>query len=149
MGPSPPSPPPAATALTGDGELILLVDDEQEVSQMLERTLIAFGYRVAIARDGAEALARFTAGDTPFALIITDRMMPVMDGTALIAAVRGMNRKIPIIAITGSAADHRTGELERPGIDQLVSKPFANETLLRTVKAALAAGRERVASSSP
>ena len=57
-----------------------MVDDEDSVRQITKQTLEAFGYRVILANDGTEAVATYAQWDNEIAAIVTDVMMPVMDG---------------------------------------------------------------------
>ena len=88
----------------GRGELVLVVDDEEPVRVVATETLLAFGYRVESARDGREALERFDAMQGEIDVVVMDMMMPVMDGTAAIAAIRERDPDVPIIAASGLVA---------------------------------------------
>ena len=91
----------------GHGELILLVDDEPAILEVTQCTLETFGYRVITAEDGAQAIALFAAHPHEVAVVITDIMMPVMDGPALILALRRIDPKVRIIAASGLKAGSR------------------------------------------
>lgn len=78
----------------GKGKLLLVVDDEASARQITGRTLEAFGYRVVLASDGAEAVAVYAMRRNEIAAVITDMMMPVMDGPAAIQAKVRMNPKM-------------------------------------------------------
>lgn len=78
---------------------ILLVDDEPDVRSTLRRVLERDGHEVLEACDGLEALR--IAGETPVELVITDMLMPKMDGIELILAFRSHHSDIPIIAMSG------------------------------------------------
>ena len=67
-------------ALRGKGETILLVDDEVSILDITRQTLEAFGYRVIVAEDGAQAIGQYALHRPEIALVLTDMMMPVMDG---------------------------------------------------------------------
>jgi two-component system cell cycle sensor histidine kinase/response regulator CckA len=136
-----PSPVPLAVAALprGEGETVLVVDDEESVRLITKQTLEAFGYRVLLARDGAEAVATFVAKRARVDLILTDMMMPVMDGAAAINAVRHLDPHVPIVAASGLAG---TREVIRPeGVQRFLAKPYAADLLLRTLRAVLDEGR--------
>lgn len=112
----------------GSGQLILVVDDEDAVRTVLRRTLERYNYRVLEARHGAEAVALF-ARTPEIDLVLTDMAMPVMDGPALILALRSLNPEVRIVASSGLST--------APEVEYFVPKPYTAEVLLRTVQAAL------------
>jgi CheY-like chemotaxis protein len=119
-----------------DARHILLVDDELGVRTVTRRMLERAGYRVIDAPDGLAALDLVTAG-APLDLLVTDMVMPGLDGRGLIARVRALRPDLPIVCITGFAGDARTvGDLA-PHVAAVVTKPFASDVLLRAVAAAL------------
>src|SRR6185295_8044409 len=77
----------------GNGELVLVIDDESAIREVARETLSAFGYRVMIASDGAEAMAVFAAHRSEVKVVLTDMMMPYMDGPATIRALRRLDPK--------------------------------------------------------
>src|SRR5688500_18900551 len=81
----------------GRGELILVADDELALREMARMTLEQFGYRVCCAADGAEALALFTERQHEISAVVTDLMMPFMDGVAAISAIREINPRVSFI----------------------------------------------------
>ncbi|MBI5178538.1 MAG: response regulator [Nitrospinae bacterium] len=106
---------------------VLLVEDDPLLITVLESQLIGVGLRVETAHNGIEAMSRI-AGRQPD-VIITDLMMPVMDGLALIEAVRknAAWRDIPIVAI--SASVQGMGKAVELGANQILQKPFEAEDL--------------------
>ncbi|HEU4763665.1 MAG TPA: response regulator, partial [Gemmatimonadales bacterium] len=112
------------------GELILVVDDEESIRDVTRRTLEAHGYRVETAADGSEAVARFTGRPGAFALVLTDMMMPVMDGAATIRALRALDPGIRIVAVSGLAEGARLPSLARM---RHLSKPYTTDELLHTL----------------
>jgi CheY-like chemotaxis protein len=121
----------------GQGELILAVDDEASVLTMMKETLETFGYEVITARDGAEAVAAYTAHRGEIDGVLTDMIMPHMDGPATIRVLKRLNPKLPIIAASGLMDAERikdtTGLAEIP----LIMKPYTAEKLLTTLQQAL------------
>jgi len=117
----------------GAGELILLVDDDQSVLKVAEATLQAHGYRVATATDGANALEQFKRLGASIALVLTDLTMPVMDGAALMRAIRRIDATVPLVVMSGLAD---VGERHVPSdmaVARVLSKPFTAATMLRAV----------------
>jgi nitrogen-specific signal transduction histidine kinase len=82
----------------GKGELILVVDDEAAVRDSLRRTLELHGYRVLTAPHGAEGLAAFSLHRDEVRVVLTDMMMPIMHGPAMINALRAMAPHLPVHA---------------------------------------------------
>lgn len=81
----------------GHGELILVVDDEKSIRTIAVKTLSRFGYRVLEAGNGAEAVALYVQHQHEVALVLTDVSMPVMDGEALITALRSFSSPVRIV----------------------------------------------------
>ena len=122
----------------GHGELILVVDDEAPVRLVTRRMLEAFGYRVALASDGAEAVALYAKQKDEIAAVITDMMMPVMDGPATIRALKSMRADVRIIAASGlhgRGSDLHAGSTE--AIGHFLPKPYSAETLLTALRRVL------------
>lgn len=113
----------------GHGELVLVVDDEPSVRLITQKTLEAFGYRVAVAADGAEAVAIYARRGDEIAVVLTDMMMPVMDGAATIRVLRKMNPSVRIIAASGLMT-HVRGTGTALGIRHILAKPYAADGLL-------------------
>jgi PAS domain S-box-containing protein len=121
----------------GNGEMILLVDDEPSLSLIASQTLEAFGYRVLSATDGADAVAVYLAHRNDVAIVLTDMMMPVMDGPAMIHALRRVNREVKIIATSGLNANYGMAKLADLRIKHFLTKPYTAETLLKTLRTVL------------
>jgi PAS domain S-box-containing protein len=121
----------------GDGQLILVVDDEPSICEITRLTLEQSGYRVAIAYDGAEALAEYFSQKSPVSLVLTDLNMPIMDGPALIRALKKLDPSIRIVASTGIAEKKRLGEIVESDLMAFLGKPFTAEKLLATISKAL------------
>jgi PAS domain S-box-containing protein len=127
----------AATMPRGNGQVILVVDDEIAVRQITEQTLQAYGYRVILACDGAEAVAIFARQGTEIAAVLTDMMMPIMDGPATIQALQRMSPKTPIIAASGLMANGHVARAANLGIKHFLPKPYTAETLLKILQEVL------------
>ncbi len=121
----------------GAGELILVVDDEAAVQQITKQTLETFGYRVLLAADGAEAVSLYSKHRSEVALVLTDMMMPVMDGPATIQVLMRMNPEICIIAASGMNAAGMEEKAANTGVRNFIPKPYTAETLLKTLDAVL------------
>ncbi|MGC3988121.1 MAG: PAS domain S-box protein [Chthoniobacteraceae bacterium] len=129
---------PVSEMPRGNGELILVVDDEASVRQITQQTLGAFGYRVVLAADGAEALAVYTQKGPEIAVVLTDMMMPVMDGPATIRVLRKLSPTLPIIAASGLAANGHLVGGEGVEVSHFLAKPYSADTLLKALRQVLA-----------
>lgn len=135
---------PARTAPSlagGRGEVVLLVDDEPPIRQVAQRTLERTGYHVLSAADGKEAMAIYAERGHEIDLVLTDMSMPVMDGPALIAALRRVNPHVRIIASSGLSTAEGVGQ-DAGGVVPFLPKPYTADTMLRTVRDALDAPQE-------
>ncbi len=115
----------------GNGELILVADDEQALCELVAAELQEFNYRVITAANGAEALTLFKKHSAEIRLFITDNSMPVMSGPQAIAEIRKLKPGLPVIIASGEAG---VNSLE--GVMEL-NKPFALAELLNAVSQSL------------
>lgn len=134
----PPSAPSLARRLPrGEGECILVVDDEPAIRSVSERLLTGHGYRVYTAADGREGLALYRQHRAEIDAVITDVSMPEMDGPELIAALRAEGADIPIIVSSGYVEGAGAGRLLDADTEFFISKPFTAEVLLTTLRGVL------------
>lgn len=132
---------PVATRMSdwhGHDRLVLVVDDEAAIRTLTQHVLEAFGYRVITAVDGADAVTQFLAHRDEIAVVLTDFVMPQMDGAELIHRLRELAPGVRIIAASGHGADIQAAHAAAAaGADCLVQKPFTAETLLDAVQRAI------------
>ncbi|MFO1471662.1 MAG: PAS domain S-box protein [Turneriella sp.] len=121
----------------GNGELILVVDDEPAVLEVTKQTLGAFGYKTKTAQDGAEAIVVFTENKDQIAAVVTDMMMPVLDGAGAIRVLLKMRHDLPVIAVSGLDAQVKIPEMQTQTNIYFLQKPYAAALLLQTLKTAL------------
>jgi len=117
----------------GRGELVLVVDDEESIREITRGTLETFGYKVLTANDGTEALAIYADKKNEIAVVLTDMVMPFMDGPATIRALQRMNPAVKIIAASGLGTAQRAGEGVLEGVSVFLTKPYTAERLLKTL----------------
>lgn len=129
----PPFAPPAPPR--GNGECILVVDDEDPVRDMVALMLEKHGYRVLTACDGAEAVTVFAAHADEVQLLLTDLQMPLLGGPDLAAALHRIRPGLPIIAMSGAGSTAIRSQ--PPFASAFIPKPFTLEILLPTVHEAL------------
>jgi two-component system KDP operon response regulator KdpE len=113
---------------------VLVVDDDPQILRTLRINLTAHGYRVVLAADGGAAL-RAAADEHPD-VIVLDLGLPDMDGTDVIAGVRGWTN-VPIIVLTARTGGAETVRALDSGADDYVTKPFGMAELLARLRAAV------------
>jgi two-component system response regulator MprA len=127
--------PPVAHGHADDRPMVLVVDDDRAVRESLRRSLEFNGYAVALAGDGAEALAGI--GTIKPDAVVMDVMMPRLDGIETTRALRGVGNQVPILVLTArDAVGDRVDGLDA-GADDYLTKPFALEELLARLRALL------------
>jgi len=111
---------------------ILVAEDEPAIADFIEHGLKAEGYAVAVATDGGQALKQALAED--FALIVLDRMLPTLDGVALLRELRRTKPDQRVIMLTArSGIDDRVEGLDAGAVDYM-TKPFAFDELAARVR---------------
>ena len=128
---------PEASAATpvGHGENILVIDDERAFQEITKAIFNKYGYRVLTASDGTEAVALFAQHKDDIDLVMTDMVMPYLDGPATISALRRLDPNVRVIAASGLSENEKiTQDLVNI---TFLHKPFTTEKLLTTVSQAL------------
>lgn len=114
---------------------ILVVDDEDSALQLLQEALTATGYEVFAARDGQEAWRALESGAVKdIALLLTDLVMPKMDGMELARKVTETYPGVKILFISGYADEIVYAHQDLAGVSAFMSKPFNVEELQKRVK---------------
>ncbi|MBI3886951.1 MAG: response regulator [Opitutae bacterium] len=131
----------AAPVTLGRGELVLVVDDEPPIRALLSDLLEGEGYRVLTAGSGEDALKVYFQHQETLRLVVTDFMMPGMDGLALIRALRVLAPGLPIVATSGMEHNEEQAELTALGIAAILMKPFVPAQIVDAVRRHLAAKR--------
>ncbi|NTV45295.1 MAG: PAS domain S-box protein [Chlorobiales bacterium] len=114
----------------GNGELILVVDDEDAIQEVTADILTSSGYRVICASDGSKAVAAFAQNSHDVKAVILDMMMPVMDGPATIHALRNINPAVKIIAVSGLMDAEAIARRVSGAIIEVLTKPYTSQSLL-------------------
>jgi PAS domain S-box-containing protein len=114
----------------GQGETILVVDDESSVREMIKQILESYDYRVLLAGNGKEATEQFSMNREEIAVVVTDMMMPQMDGPATILKLLEIDPKIKIIAMSGLMTAQKAEEVARLGVKASLMKPFTADALI-------------------
>lgn len=113
---------------------VLVIENEEDIRTLLSDILRSGGHRVASASDGVEALQMF--GKEYFDLVLTDLGMPAMSGWEVASTIKKMAPEVIIAMVTGWGTQFEPGELEKNGVDMVVSKPFRVDQILNLVKEA-------------
>ncbi|MGP8199378.1 MAG: response regulator [Limisphaerales bacterium] len=125
----------------GDGEAVLIVDDEPEIVSGMKSLLEKQNYRVLAARNGLEALAVVHRHGPAIDAVVTDVVMPEMDGVELIRVLRKMHPRLRIIASSGLGTEQgggmRTEELEALSVKTFLAKPYTVDKLLEALHGTL------------
>ncbi|MBF0296757.1 MAG: PAS domain S-box protein [Magnetococcales bacterium] len=128
--------PCAQPALSGEGLEVLLAEDTEEISLMIEAYLQTSPHRLTIVRNGAEAVA--LASRRSFDLVLMDLQMPVMDGYAATRAIRKREAAegrlaVPILALTAHAFSGESARIRSAGFDMHLTKPIGKQRLLEVL----------------
>jgi DNA-binding NtrC family response regulator len=123
--------------MNGRCEAILLVDDEELVRDLGERTLKRAGYHVITATNGKEALELYGKKQGKIELVILDLLMPEMGGKQCLSELLGMQPKPKVLVASGYSDDVSIEESLRLGAKGFVSKPFRLMELLQQVRRVL------------
>ena len=126
----------------GNGELILVVDDEKPVCELTSKILTRFGYNVVTASDGVEAIVAFVPRAAEVRLLLTDLDMPIVNGSALAAALRRLKPELPIVAMSGAGS--QSDDTHKEFATAFLAKPFEAETLLSIVRRTLDASPDQL-----
>ena len=117
----------------GHNELVLVVDDEEPIRRIAQKTLERYGYRVLLAADGAEAVSLYAPRQQEIGAVITDMLMPIMDGPATIIALIAINSDVKIVSSSGMASDGGMTKARNAGVRYFIPKPYTAETMLNTL----------------
>jgi len=116
---------------TGQGELVLIVDDEAAICEASRTLLETYSYRVLTAMNGIEAIGLYVQHQHDISVVIVDLMMPMMDGTTMIRTLQEINSKVKIIAVSGLAPSKQI--LAETPTQIFLSKPYSPQDFLRAV----------------
>lgn len=118
----------------GSNELVLIVDDEATIRQITSQTLEANGYRTLQAANGREAIDLIESGDYDVDVVLTDMMMPVMDGAATSAYLEEHFPELPVIAASGLNSNGGVARAVGMGVSRFLPKPYTTSLLLTTIR---------------
>ncbi|MHC5935563.1 PAS domain-containing hybrid sensor histidine kinase/response regulator [Nostoc sp.] len=120
---------------TGNGELILVVDDEVAIQEITRTSLETHNYKTLIASDGIEAIALYAKNMDKISVVLMDIMLPSLDGLTAIRTLQKINPQVRIIASSGLMSDNKLSAVAAIGVNTFLSKPYTvNELLLSLQK---------------
>jgi PAS domain S-box-containing protein len=134
--------PTASEPSAGNGESVLLVEDEDAVREVVLRILTRSGYRVREVSSPLEALRIFGTGREHFDVLLTDVVMPGMSGTQLASRLRELRPDLPVLFMSGYTTGPAPGGHELPSDGSLLHKPFDRPSLLEALARVLRAARQ-------
>jgi two-component system, cell cycle sensor histidine kinase and response regulator CckA len=124
-------------SLDGNGELILVVDDEQFIQDTIKTSLVLHNYKTMIASDGIEAIALYAQHKKEISAVLIDIMLPAMDGLTAIRTLQKINPQVKVIANSGLMSTSKLSELTSVGVKTFLSKPYTVRELLHTLQKVL------------
>lgn len=118
---------------TGHAKKVLFIDDEPAITEMARQILKTNNYESVIFNDGNEALRHFSEHPHDFDIIVTDLIMPLINGSELASRCAAINPNIPIVLTTGFGERITPASYRQWGVSTLISKPFSIHQLLATL----------------
>jgi CheY-like chemotaxis protein len=130
---------------TGNRELLLLIEDENEVAKIAAEMLADEGYKVILANDGFEALKIYQHIGKQIGLVILDFFLPVMDGDAVFDELRQLNPDVNVVLSSGFAEQQKVSSMLNQGLRGFIPKPYTRQKLLEQVRSTLDAAKQPAA----
>lgn len=131
------APAKAEPAFRGNGETILLVDDEIAVREITTAVLLSLNFKVITASDGTEALVQVAEKGSELRAVITDMHMPNMDGLTFVLVLKRMLPNADIIVSSGRMDEREITEFNALGVSAILDKPFTQQKLVEVLKQVL------------
>lgn len=122
---------------TGQGETVLIVDDEAAIREITQKSLETYGYQTLTASNGVEAVSLYMQHPKEINLVMVDMMMPTMDGSMAIRALKAINPEVKIVAISGLITGDQLSEVTGIDVQAFLTKPFTAKDLLITLNQVL------------
>lgn len=129
----------ATTQPTGEGQAILIVDDEPELVRLAEEIVASLGYEAIGFSDATAAIESFKRAPARFDAVLTDERMPVLHGTTLAGMIHELRADIPILLVTGHRERQTDARALRAGIIEILDKPLRAVALREALGRAFAA----------
>jgi CheY-like chemotaxis protein len=117
----------------GHGELILVVDDEAAIRDIIKASLETYNYKALTASDGIEAITLYVEHRDEISVVLTDMMMPSMDGPTTIRTLQKIEPQVKIVAVSGLVSNDKLTQVAKFGVKNFLSKPYTTKELLTTL----------------
>ncbi len=121
----------------GNGEAVLVIDDESSILEITKQTLESFNYNVLVASNGAQAVSIYAVNRDKIKVVLTDMMMPIMDGPSTIIALKQIDPNVIIIASSGLDTTSAKARAQALGVSYFLHKPFTAGKVLKVIQGAL------------
>lgn len=118
----------------GQGEIVLVVDDEAPIREVAQSMLLKHNYQVMTAADGIDAIAQFAQHHTEIDVVLMDMQMPTLSGETTIQALRKINPQLKVIVTSGLLVDETFALSLGQCVRAFLQKPFSSDTLLRMLQ---------------
>ncbi|HEY4300590.1 MAG TPA: response regulator [Candidatus Didemnitutus sp.] len=138
---TPPVAAPSPLARRGNGETVLVIDDEVDIGLLLKKYLQHFGYQPVVATSGEEGIAIFLQRHAEIQAVLTDMMMPGIQAPELVSALRAVDPKVRIILMSGMVGPDGPERITALGCAGFLQKPMKGEEIARAIEAVLKAPR--------
>ena len=119
------------------GALILFVDDERQISELVQDILEGYGFRCVALTDSLQALALFKKLRGEIDALVTDQNMPGLTGIQLIVEIRKENPELPVVMCTGFSNIMSPEKARQAGINEFLYKPFSPSQLVDALRRAI------------
>lgn len=123
----------------GNGELILVVDDEDSIREITKTALEKNAYKVLVAKDGIEAVALYTKHKSEISAVLIDMMMPSMDGPMAIRVLKKINPEVKVVVVSGLTSNHELIANLDNSITTFLPKPYTTQELIKNLQVVLQA----------
>jgi PAS domain S-box-containing protein len=130
-------PPPEPKLLSGNGELILIVDDEVDLRNITQESLESNNYKTLIACDGIDAIALYAQHQNEISLVLTDIMMPAMDGLTAIRTIQKINPQVKVVMTSGLPPSEAVSDFIHNANSTFLAKPYTAKELLHALNKVL------------
>ncbi len=124
--------------VAGQGERVLFVDDEPSLVSLGRRQIEALGYSVQAYADPGSALSAFRTASATFDILVTDYLMPGMNGLQLARALQELRPGLPVLLLSGFIGDFTPDELRLGGVVRVLQKPVGHESLASALRGCIA-----------
>lgn len=128
---------PSTETVSGGNEQILIVDDEEDIVEILQKMLTYFGYQITTKNNSEEALKLFFAYPNRFDLVVTDQTMPKMTGIELTQKIHEIRPDIPVILCSGFSELVTEETLKDIGVKEYIMKPIHCKELAGIIRKVL------------